>query len=83
MFQYAIPKTNRKLSLQESEPGSKVIVDDVILFNTNMLTLMAYFFNMSMLFMEHRVAIDLVKKKIPTKTGIICRYWHVKVRQKT
>ena len=77
MFQYAIPKLNRKLALQESKPGSEVIVDEDQHVNIDGLL----FQNVDAIY-GTKGGDRLNEYNIPTKTGRICRYWHGKVGQK-
>ena len=45
MSKDTITKSNRKFALQESKIGSEVIVDNVILYDNKVFTLISYFGN--------------------------------------
>ena len=50
-----ISKHNRKVALRGYYPGSAVIVENFMTYNTNISALMAYFCRIVMIFVEHRV----------------------------
>src|SRR5210317_831761 len=63
-----------KQALQETDPNASVIVDDVLLFDRNILTLIAYFVTCLEILKKYRVTVNLRKTRfLPARAEFVGR----------